>query len=268
MDDLPPPPPTGGTGPFVLERPRGAGEIVLDGLRIWFRHPGLFLLIGAAIAVPVELLIPGLLGGRLLDRYDIDAPISQSAPGPTNIVFALFVTPATAAASVAVLMGVSSGRTPRVGEALRFAFQRFGDAVGPIVLAGLGTLLGLLLLIAPGVYLYVRWYLTVQTVVVERTRGSDALRRSSELVAGRWWATFGRVLLITLVCVVPFFLFIGLGVVAGLATGYDAAALACEAVGDVFFFPLIGLMTTLVYFDLRARGAATIGEKAPSPAGP
>lgn len=240
--------------PFELERVRSAGEIVRDGLRIWFRHPAAFLIIGAVLAVPVEVIGPGLLGGRLFGAFDPDAPISAGAAGPTSLVFALYVTPAAFAACTALLMSLASEGRPRVREALDSAFKRVGDTVLPVLIAGLGSALGLLLLVAPGIYLYVRWYLTVQTIVVEGVRGVDhSLRRSSELVAGRWWPTFGRVLLITLVCAIPFLSFIVLGGLAGYITGYEASALLGEAIGDIFFFPLIGIMSTLLYFDLRAR---------------
>lgn len=236
-----------------LERVRGAGEVVREGLRIWFRQPGPFLMIGAAIAVPAELIVPGLVGGRLFSAFDPDAPITAGAAGPTSMVFALWVTPATWTACATLLMSLASGSRPRAREALDSTFERVGDTLFPVLLAGLGSAFGLVLLVAPGVYLYVRWYLTVQTIVVEGVRGVDSLDRSSELVAGRWWPTFGRVVLITVVCSLPFLAFILLGQLAGSVTRYEASALLGEAIGDIFFFPLMGIMSTLVYFDLRAR---------------
>lgn len=236
-----------------LDRPRTVGAILADGLRVYFGNFGAFLAIGAAIAIPAELVVPGLIGRRLFASYDLNAPVTAGAAGPTNLVFALYVTPAIWIACLGVVGAVAEGRAVSIKECLRSGAGLVGGTFGPVIAAGLGAVLGLLLLIVPGIYLFVRWYFTVQAVAVEGARGLDALRRSAVLVEGRWWRVFGCVLLLTLVCVLPIVVFVPLGQLAGYLSGYEAATLVGDALGDVFFFPLSGVMIGLLYFDLRAR---------------
>ena len=47
------------------------------------------------------------------------------------------------------------------------------------------------------VYFAVRWSLYNQCIIIEGLTAKAAFRRSSELVRGRWWAFFGRYLLLT-----------------------------------------------------------------------
>ena len=69
-----------------------------------------------------------------------------------------------------------------------------------MLLAALGILLGLLLIV-PGIYLFVRWYFVPQAVVLEGAHGAGALRASGRLVEGAWWRTLGLIVLVNLVAV-------------------------------------------------------------------
>ena len=58
---------------------------------------------------------------------------------------------------------------------------------------------GFLVLIFPGIFTFVGWYFVVQAVVIDNDRGLAPISRSSALVRGNWWRTFG----IGVVFVVP-----------------------------------------------------------------
>ena len=55
------------------------------------------------------------------------------------------------------------------------------------LLVGLTFILGLILLVIPGIYLLVRLAFIEQIVVCERLSGTAAMRRSFELTKGRFW---------------------------------------------------------------------------------
>jgi hypothetical protein len=50
---------------------------------------------------------------------------------------------------------------------------------------------GLVLLVVPGLYLWVRYQFVPQAIVIERAGLSGAMSRSSALVRGSWWRVFG-----------------------------------------------------------------------------
>jgi hypothetical protein len=84
------------------------------------------------------------------------------------------------------------------------------------------------------------------------------MRRSFRLVRGRWWPTFGALLLAFMF---QFFLGLVLGIPLGIVTaGLDsgsAAALALTTVvsvaSSVITTPFMAAVLVLIYFDLRVR---------------
>ena len=63
------------------------------------------------------------------------------------------------------------------------------------ILAGVITAIGSLLFIIPGIIFFVWFAFATYIVVLEDMKGKETLSKSKELTKGRWWATFGRILL-------------------------------------------------------------------------
>lgn len=78
------------------------------------------------------------------------------------------------------------------GTGLRAALPLFGLAI----LSGLAIMLGLMLLIVPGVILFTMWAVSGPAVVAERLGPIAAMRRSAELTSGARWKVFGLLLLL------------------------------------------------------------------------
>jgi hypothetical protein len=53
---------------------------------------------------------------------------------------------------------------------------------------------GLILLVIPGIYVGVRLAVSIQALVVEGRRGTEAMGRSWSLVGGHWWHAFATLL--------------------------------------------------------------------------
>ena len=64
--------------------------------------------------------------------------------------------------------------------------------VGGVLLV-VGVVVGLVLLIVPGLYLLTRCALVVPVIVLENRRAGESFSRSSELVSGHGWEVFGVV---------------------------------------------------------------------------
>ncbi|HEY9353513.1 MAG TPA: hypothetical protein VIP28_09695 [Nocardioides sp.] len=90
-----------------------------------------------------------------------------------------------------------------IGASLSASGDANGDAVAGLFAVGL---LGALLTVVPAVWLYVKFSLAPAAVVFEKQGPIAALRRSSQLVRGRWWPIFGISVLAALIA----------GVVAGV----------------------------------------------------
>ena len=242
-------------GRAALPRPMGIGEILSTAFQLYQRHWRTLLAIAAVVVVPFTLL-QYLLGNWVRDRGEVTSNglvvreatwsvgIAGLVAALAGVVMFLVLTGAITRAVAAEV----AGEDPGVEQSYRFGFHRLGSVLLVSVLVGLATVAGLILLIIPGIYIGVRLAVSIEALVVEGRRGTEAMGRSWELVGGHWWHAFGTL------------------VVAGLLTGVVNAVITtpfsntswlvqavAAAVATVITLPYGVLVGVLLYLDLRAR---------------
>ena len=237
-----------------LGQPRDVGALLRDGLRLYAAHLPLLLLMAAAIVVPFQLVVSGIGLEQLTAAYDDDTSVAERGI-PTILTF-FVTTPLVTAATIHALTALANGSQPRAGTALQAALDVFTPLLAALLLAAAGILLGLLALILPGVYLLIRWYFVPQAVVVDGGRAVAALRRSGALVQDFWWRTFAIVLLLNLVAAVPGLLILTPLEAAAESADREVVALVGSIAAEVVSVPFVAVVSTLLFFDLRARHAA------------
>jgi hypothetical protein len=236
-----------------LRKRREVGGLFWDSLRVFFGHFWLFVLLSAAVVIPVEVVVEGIGLEMLTGRFDESPPLAEAIV-PTVVGF-LVMTPIITAICIHALDAIAAGKRPSAGQVLVAGFEAFTPLFGAVVLAAIGIALGFLALIVPGIFLAVRWYFVPQAVVIDGARGPAALTRSSKVVEGLWWRTFGLVVLANLAVALP-------GVL--LLAPFDAVAASSDQavwrlVGTILTTsvttPFVALYSTLLYYDLLARRA-------------
>jgi hypothetical protein len=141
-----------------------------------------------------------------------------------------------------------AGQDLDLEQSYRFGLARLGSILVVSVLVGLATLLGLIVFIIPGIYIGVRLAVSTQALVVEDKRGTQAMRRSWELVGGHWWHAALTLLVAGLITgVVNAVITAPFGAGAWLLQGIAAA------VATTVTLPYGALVGVLLYLDLRAR---------------
>ena len=143
---------------------------------------------------------------------------------------------------------LTSRTDPSVEQSYRFGFHRLWSVLLVSVLVGLAVVGGLILFVIPGIYIGVRLAVSIEALVVEGRRRTQAMARSWELVGGHWWHAFGTLLVAALLT----------GLVNALITApfgntswFVQAVVA--AVATVVTLPYGTLVGVLLYLDLRAR---------------
>ena len=232
-----------------LDQPRTLGELVAVTFDLFGRHLAVFLSLTLVVVAPIVLVVDGVWGRYLAEGGDVDPPTAAAAASLALGV--LVIPPLVTALHVVVVQALARGEEPTVGGALRSASTRLLPAVAAVVVYSLAVAAGLLALVVPGVWLAVRWYFCAQAAVVDGLGPADALRRSAQVVEGRWWRTFGVLL--------------AFGLVVG-AVGAVGGALAHEIQNGALFttawilvqtitLSLTAIFGTLLFFDSRARTA-------------
>ena len=137
----------------------------------------------------------------------------------------------------------------RLGTWARAKLLVIGGIIGRFgITPNMLTIAGFILFIIPGIYIGVRLAISIEALVVEGRRGTEAMGRSWGLVGGHWWHAFGTL------------------VVAGLLTAIVNAVITAPfgntswfvqgvvaAVATVITMPYGVLVGVLLYLDLRAR---------------
>jgi len=245
----------GQPGDTALLRPLGIGEILSTAFQLYRRHWRTLLAIAAVVVVPLTLL--QYLFGDLVrtqgetTRNGVVVETATWAVGIAGLLAALagilMYLVLTGAITRAVAAEVA-GQDPSVEQSYRFGFHRLGSVLLVSVLVGLAIIGGLILFIIPGIYIGIRLCVSIEALVIEGRRGTEAMGRSWGLVGGHWWHAFGTVVvgglltgIVNAIITAPFG-----------ATGWFVQAVAA-AVATVVTLPYSALVGVLLYLDLRAR---------------
>jgi hypothetical protein len=242
--------------PLDLSRPRGLGDLLRTTLSLYARHFWLFAGLALGIVGVVYIIVLGLGAGwlwRSADDYDMPGGLVALE----FLLPVLVLVPLISATHAQAVVELSEGRVPSVSETLRAGARYFGPVVAVVVMYTLGVLAGLVLLVVPGIYVWVAWFVAAPAVVVENKRGGDAIGRSHDLVQGSWLRVFGIAVTVSLIAFVASAPAAWAGSWIGHSTGSMAIVLAGAVVSDVVLYSFTALASTLLFFDLRTRRTVT-----------
>ena len=166
-----------------LARPRDISALFADALGVYRRNAGTFLVLSAAVVVPVHLIVEGVGMEKLTSGFD-SSPSAAETIIPSLVRF-LVVAPLITAVCIHALHMVAAGERPRSREAILEGLESFAPIFFAVLLAGIGIALGLVLLVLPGIYIAVRWYFVPQAVVVEGARPPPPSSTPPSSCAGR-----------------------------------------------------------------------------------
>ena len=151
-------------------------------------------------------------------------------------------------ALVRAVEDVRDGRSDMsLGETFASVRPYLSSIIVAGLLAGLGIVLGLILLIVPGLVLLTWWILIVPAIVLEHKRAGEAFGRSRELVRGYGWSVFGVIILTLLI-------YIGVSIVLRLVLTPVAdwlESFLADIIVGTLAIPLLTVTWTLLYFRLR-----------------
>jgi len=158
----------------------------------------------------------------------------------------------------ALVEAVSDVRDGKADSSIGELYSRVGPRLPALIAAGIvaaiGITIGLILFIAPGLFLLTRWCLFVPAIVIEKTSAGDSFGRSNELVRGASWPVLGVILIAV----------IGGGIASGIISGVFQTVFSSffgywlgNLVGHCIFVPFIAAVLTLTYF--KRVEAGTLG---------
>ena len=153
------------------------------------------------------------------------------------------------------------------GKSVALSLLGYGIVMGILVI------LGVVLLVLPGIYVYVPLAIGYVALVIENKTIKSAISRGFQLVKGEWWVTFGTLLgvgfvfgIISFAFQLPVFAYVmvkgftaaeevsvssgGINIIAGLLTMVSVAL-------TYLLYVVVIIALALVYFDLDEKKGST-----------
>jgi len=231
-------------------RPMSVGEILDGSLALLRRNAALFFSLSVAcLGVPTVIELYTEFGGT-------SGPLSGlSLLG--NLLRAIGYL-LLSGASVYAVSELYLGRTPRVGEALRFATPKMGRLFVSGFAGTIVIFFAALLLVIPGIIVACGYAVAVQAVVLEDLpSGTEALARSWSLTKGFKGKAFvlGCVMIALFLLVFAGAAFV-VGITAAVYKPLFLPGLILFMVVILMFYPFSSCVLTLFYYDLRVRREA------------
>ncbi len=264
------------------------GEMLDAAINLYRLHWKAFMAIVAFVTVPfvfLQYLLSALIVGGSTSGITGNAAVTDSRAASLAAVAFGFVAldyflirPFLTAAIVRAVAGAYLGAIPAVGPIYRFALGRLGSILWVVTLtvlgvacvflagfgfsvlfatAGAGPLIVVVMIAAAvlAAILFVRWMFGPSIVIVEDSRGREALSRSWRVSGGAFWKIVGTTLLASLLTglvggvfgIIPALLSQALG-----SSGWLLRA-AGSALASVITTPFATIVTVLLYFDQRIR---------------
>ncbi len=217
------------------DRSVSIGRIFSRAFGVMGNNPGVVFGVALILGAGPQLLYTLLLGTNAARLQQ--GPLSVAVIGAALLVFLVsivsrsLVTGCITRATVAY----SEGRRASLGECLSVALSRFLPVIVVSLLFGLAVILGMVLLVVPGVMLAVMWAVVVPITVEERTGIFGAFGRAQDLTRGARWKIFGLFLLLILIGM-------GIGLVVGLVS--------VMMIGISYTSPTVSLTTSAILFNL------------------
>jgi hypothetical protein len=254
------------TAPFRLGRRRTWGQTVSASARMYVERPLLVLGMGA-VFLPLAFVIT-FVQWLLVKAIDAVAVLTGQGAGlvaylalVVGTTLTLFGLALVQAATAGALRELDEGRSVGPIGAYRLALRRGRPLLGATAIVVVASVvLGTTVLLIPvAIWVAVRWSLLAPVIEYESARPLRSLRRSGELVRGRWLRTaslVGTSALFTLVA----------GPLLGallIFVSNSALALVNLVAGVVYalVLPFVALVTTYVYSDARTHVELEPAEK-------
>lgn len=223
---------------------RTGGQIIGDSLRLYLNNLPVIFAVYVLPLLPVIFLESVAMSAGDLDTYLIIALIEA--------VITIFTLGAVTVAVSDICLGNKAGLV-RSYAAL---FRVFWAYLGVYLLYLLATLVGLVLLIVPGIAAMVLLLFCLPAAIIERRGPIEACKRSVDLGKGYYWRNFGVLLLAILVAGVA-------TVIVNLVMVLLSFLLDAGPESFAFNFltgflsslaaPLFQVPAILLYYDMRAR---------------
>jgi hypothetical protein len=141
--------------------------------------------------------------------------------------------------------------TSNLGVSFNFAISKLPSLLVAQFVAGILTVIGLLLFIVPGIIIGIMFSLVIPTIIIEQKGAFESLGRSKKLVSKRWLKTFALLLILGIIVLIV------IGIANVLTMPFSAIHPIVNPlitnIISAFVSPIYPIAITYLYYAMVAR---------------
>lgn len=261
---------------IVPTTPQNVGQVLDAGFRLF--RASFKGTVGLALIASVLLMIPNVF----ITYYPgaLEAIAGGSAGGDFWAMFGIVYVLSIAAyvvffgAVIHYCDAVARSLQPSMSGSLKVGLGKSPAMVAAVFLYLIAFMLGLVLLVIPGLILMISLFFYANRIVLENEGPVRALRVSHRLVWGNWWRTF---LIFSVVMIIYMVIYLAIGLPLALVDGFVASneqldgpfSMLGQTLATTVALPYMAATVVTIYYDLRLRSeggdlASRVDELAPT----
>ena len=219
------------------------GRVLSTAWAVYMKNFTSFSTVALVLLLPLLFVQLFMLPGTTID--------SEVAPNPAaTIIYAVLSLLLTQLITATVVYGTIQEmrhHSASTGEALIRGLRLALPVLGVVLVASIAVAVGALLLVVPGIILFVMFWVAIPVAVVEGPGVIDSLKRSAFLTKGNRWRIFGLVIVLWLTMTV-----ISMAISVAFAAAEAWAVYAyIDYVLTAFFTLVFAVVSAVGYHDLR-----------------
>lgn len=204
-------------------------NVVTNTLGVISRNPVIFLGLSLVVVGIPQLLI-GLVsggGGASPDMMAIAANPALAVGGFFSYIAFVILSIVLQAALIVASANDLAGKPVNFADCVNRALRKLLPLIGLGIVMTIGLGIGFVLLVIPGIILYLMWMIAVPVLMVEEKGVFESLGRSRELTSGSRWKLLGMIIvfiLFAIIVAIPFGIFALLSPTLGMVGSALASA--------------------------------------------
>lgn len=234
--------------------PMSTGMVLDKSFRLYIQNFALMIGLTAIVHIPILFLSVGvpILGQSNSSITTVALLLGTLA----SLASSLIVAPLVTGAATKAVSDRYLGNPTTIRAALKTAWGSIGTLLLTQIIVGIIVLVGLLLLVVPGILWMLSYALVAPVTILEETADRQHIReRSWDLVKGNR----GKVFVVMLVIIVTQLLLSGAGelfisfIFESTSNSGMAMSRIVGGVAGMLTYPLQAIAVTLLYYDFRIR---------------
>ena len=166
------------------------GDVLGEAFDLYKRFFLRFIATAAVVFVVLDL------ASALADRAGGESLTSDALWTLVSILLSVVATFWLQGALIEAVSDVRDGRIDTtIGDLFARTRPRLPALIAAGIVAGIGVVVGIILLIVPGLFLLTRWALIPAVIVIEKRGAGDSFDRSWDLTRGYGWSVFGSLVI-------------------------------------------------------------------------